>query len=107
MGRFLAIVIALVAIALVINSFQSKDEPAEEEPVLVAPEKVEQPAGEAASAAPETEEAVTPPSTMEAEEPDLGRLEQTGEERTKGAFKTTTVRSVVRDPGGRSLRLSS
>jgi cytochrome c peroxidase len=31
---------------------------------------------------------------MEAEKPDLGRYEQTGEEKDKGAFKTPTVRSV-------------
>lgn len=45
MGRFLAIVVALVAIALVINKYQSSDKQAvEEEPQLIAPEKLETPA---------------------------------------------------------------
>ena len=44
MGRFLAIVIALVAIALLINSFQSKEKPlAKQEPALIEPEKSDAP----------------------------------------------------------------
>ena len=68
MGRFLAIVIALVAVALLINSIQNKEKPAvEQEPKLIAPEKLETPAekpaevaaelsAEATSAAPEAEQ---------------------------------------------------
>jgi hypothetical protein len=42
MGRFLAIVLALVAIALLVNWYQSKDEPTETEgPALVAPDKAD------------------------------------------------------------------
>ncbi|MDZ4656921.1 MAG: hypothetical protein SH868_05010 [Bythopirellula sp.] len=74
MGRFLAIVVALVAIALVINKYQSRDKPAvENEPKLIAPEKLETPAEKPAEVAANEEAAAPlevattiPPSTKEA-----------------------------------------
>ena len=73
MGRFLAIVAALVAVALLINYFQSKEKPVtEQEPALIAPETIEAPAEKPAEvaeevviAAPVADEAATPRSTEE------------------------------------------
>lgn len=48
MGRFLAIVIALVAIALAINYWQ-KEKPVDGEPKLVEPAKVDAPVEEKAA----------------------------------------------------------
>ncbi len=74
MRRFLAIVIVLVGIALLINSFQNKEKPVVEEPALIAPEKIEAQAEKPAEVAAELEAEVpaadettaTPPSTEEA-----------------------------------------
>jgi cytochrome c peroxidase len=58
MGRFLAIVIALVAIALVINSLQ-KDKPVVDEPKLIAPEQPTEPAEKPSEVADEGEKAIS------------------------------------------------
>jgi cytochrome c peroxidase len=86
MGRFLAIVIVLVAIALVVNSFQAADKPAPTEKVdLTAPAKIEEPAEKpdevAVEGEPTTEsdlaETITAKAEVEAAEADEAVAEAT------------------------------
>jgi cytochrome c peroxidase len=104
MGRFLAIVIVLVALALVINSFQSADKPAPvEKTELNEPAKIEEPAEKPADVA--AEEKAETAEAIESADKALkeAAAEAPVDEKTKGIAVADLSKSETVRLGGNEL----